>query len=77
MSPRWRTLRAQVFLDGGSVDSQVEVDPISWTGAGVELSESPAVHTDDTNTVPGGPSVTFDLFSVAWLAPWNTSAGVR
>ena len=44
---------------------------------GVELSESPAAHANDTNTRSGGPSVTFELSPVAFLASWNTSAGVR
>ena len=43
----------------------------------VELSESPAAPANDTNTRSGEPSVTFDLSSVAFLASWNTSAGVR
>ena len=43
---------------------------------GVELSESPAAHPNDTNTRSGGPSVTFELSPVAFLASWNTSAGV-
>ena len=43
----------------------------------VELSESPAAHAYDTNTRSGGPSVNFDLSPVAFLASWNTSAGVR
>ena len=44
---------------------------------GVELSENPAAHANDTNTRSGGPSVIFDLSPVAFLASWNTSAGVR
>ena len=43
----------------------------------VELSESPAAPANDTNTHSGGPSVTFELSPVAFLAPWNTSAVVR
>ena len=44
---------------------------------GVELSESPAAHANDTNTRSGGPSVTFDLSPVVFLAWWSTSAEVR
>ena len=43
----------------------------------MELSESPAAPANDTNTRSGGPSVNFDLSTVAFLASWNTSAGVR
>ena len=39
----------------------------------MELSESPAAPANDANTRSGGPSVNFDLSTVAFLASWNTS----
>ena len=35
---------------------------------GVEISESPAFPANDTDTRSGGPSVTFELLPVAFLA---------
>ena len=43
----------------------------------MELSENPAANANDTNNRSGGPSVTFDLSPVVFLAWWSTSAGVR
>ena len=34
-------------------------------GTGVELSESPAAHPNDTNPRSGEPSVSFDLRTIA------------
>ena len=61
--------------------SMIHPRPLRWTPlvdrTGVELSESPAAHANDANTRSGGSSITFELSPVAFLASWNTSAGVR
>ena len=43
----------------------------------MELSQIPAVPANDTITRSAGPSFAFDDSSVAFIAPWNTSAGVQ
>ena len=43
----------------------------------VELREIPAVTANDTSTGSGEPSLAVDSSAGAFLASWNTSAGVR